>query len=455
MRYNRVVRIACLGGGPGGLCLAILAKRVAPSWSVEVWDRNPPGETYGFGVVFSDEAMEAIRARRRPVARAIRAECASWGEIDVHFRGRVVHLRRPRVLGDRRARGWCADAGARSRTRRRPAPRERGAAIPTTCRLRPDRRRRRGAVRGACEVRVDVPADVDLGRCKFIWLATERAYDAFKFFIVETPHGIVQVHAYPTTSTSRRSSSRCTRTSGGARLRPVRGRGAEPGRERLGEHRDRRASCSPRSSAATLLANNSKWLNFPTVRNARWHHGNVVLLGDAAHTAHFSIGSGDEARDGGRDRARRGAASSTPRRRRRRWPPTRRSGGRSSRARSARRRPAWQWFEDIGRYVDQDADAVRVQPAHPQPPHHLRQPAAARPGVRRAGGRVVRASVARQLRDAPRRAADVQPFRLRELELPNRVVVSPMDMYSAVDGVRRRLPPRPPRRRARSAARGW
>ena len=102
MRYNRVVRIACLGGGPGGLCFAILAKRVAPSWSVEVWDRNPPDETYGFGVVFSDEAMDAIRRADEPLHDAIRAEFARWAEIDIHFRGRGGHLRR--ATGSRRCR---------------------------------------------------------------------------------------------------------------------------------------------------------------------------------------------------------------------------------------------------------------------------------------------------------------------------------------------------------------
>src|SRR5439155_25296399 len=76
--YNAEMRIACLGGGPGGLCFALLAKKVMPAWSVEVWDRNPPGATYGFGVVFSDEAMEAIRRADADIHDAIVRERASW-----------------------------------------------------------------------------------------------------------------------------------------------------------------------------------------------------------------------------------------------------------------------------------------------------------------------------------------------------------------------------------------
>src|SRR2546423_5904129 len=88
-RYKQSMNLACLGGGPGGLCFAILARKAFPSASVEVWDRNPPGATYGFGVVFSDEAMEAIRRADAGLHDAIVRERASWGEIDVHFRDRV------------------------------------------------------------------------------------------------------------------------------------------------------------------------------------------------------------------------------------------------------------------------------------------------------------------------------------------------------------------------------
>ena len=83
------MRIGCIGGGPGGLFFAIQARRRDPSRVVEVWDRNPPGATYGFGVVFSDEAMEAIRLADEEVHAAIVRDGARWSEIDVHLRGRV------------------------------------------------------------------------------------------------------------------------------------------------------------------------------------------------------------------------------------------------------------------------------------------------------------------------------------------------------------------------------
>ena len=83
------MRIACLGGGPGGLVFSILAAKALPGSTVEVWDRNPPGATYGFGVVFSDEAMDAIRRADERVHEEIVRRRAHWGEIDVHVKGRV------------------------------------------------------------------------------------------------------------------------------------------------------------------------------------------------------------------------------------------------------------------------------------------------------------------------------------------------------------------------------
>ena len=292
MRYNRVVRIACLGGGPGGLCLAILAKRVAPSWSVEVWDRNPPGATYGFGVVFSDEAMDAIRRADEPLHEAIRAECASWGEIDIHFRGRV------HTSGGH---GFSA----MSRSRLVTLMQERAAGLGVVLHHEseapdPDDLPDYDLIVGADGVQSAVRAKyestfrptIDLGRCKFIWLATEGAYDAFKFFIVDTPHGIVQVHAYPYDEHEStfivEMHEDVWRRAGFGRFE---GAAPNPGESDWGSIEIVGELLAEVLEGRKLLANNSKWITFPNLRIERWHHGKVVLLGDAAHTAHFSIGS--------------------------------------------------------------------------------------------------------------------------------------------------------------------
>ena len=108
------MRIACLGGGPGGLVFTILAKKAFPSAAVELWDRNPAGATYGFGVVFSDEAMDAIRRADEAVHAAIVCDRAHWGQIDVHLNGHVYTSRRNRSCerGVRDAKVICS----RSRT---------------------------------------------------------------------------------------------------------------------------------------------------------------------------------------------------------------------------------------------------------------------------------------------------------------------------------------------------
>ena len=181
-----------------------------------------------------------------------------------------------------------------------------------------------------------------------------------------------------------------------------------------------------------------------TVRNARWRHENVVLLGDAAHTAHFSIGSGTKLAMEDSIAlawALREHADDV----RRRSPPTRPSGGRSSRARSAPRRASLEWFEGIARYVAPAA-------ACSSPSTCSRAAGASPTATCSCATRAFVAAADAEPSQPARRPPMFTPFRLRELELANRVVVSPMDMYCVGRRHARRLPPRPPRRARRSAA---
>ena len=132
--------------------------------------------------------------------------------------------------------------------------------------------------------------------CKYMWLGTDKVFDAFKFYIAQTPYGVMQIHGYPYDATRQHVHRRDDLGGLGAsrvrRASPTgRGRRGSPTRSRSSGS----GSCSPTSSTGTrCMANNSRWISFTTVRNERWVHAprNVVLLGDAAHTAHFSIGSG-------------------------------------------------------------------------------------------------------------------------------------------------------------------
>jgi anthraniloyl-CoA monooxygenase len=436
MRYNRVVRVACLGGGPGGLCFAVLAKRVAPDWSVEVWDRNPPGATYGFGVVFSDEAMDAIRRADEEIHASVQARCASWGQIDIHVRDRVY------TSG-----GHGFSALSRSRLvelmQRRAA--ELGVVLHHESEA-PDPEALAGydLIVGADGVTSGVRAKyenvfqptIEYGQCKFIWLAVDQAYDAFKFFIVDTPHGVVQVHAYPYDEHEStfivEMHDDVWRRAGFDRFADAAQRPGESDWESIEIVKELLAELL---EGRTVLANNSKWLSFPTVAIERWFHQNVALLGDAAHTAHFSIGSatklavedamtlvqslhehGDvRAALEAYEAARKPLVAST------------------QRAAAASR----EWFEDLPQYVHQDDvqfvfNLLTRSRRLTYDNLRLRDEEFVSGVDEWFADEVVERQLARS-RPSPRPPM-FMPFRLRELDLVNRVVVSPMDMYSAVDG---------------------
>jgi anthraniloyl-CoA monooxygenase len=430
------MNLACLGGGPGGLCFAILAGKAFPAASVEVWDRNPPGATYGFGVVFSDEAMEAIRRADEPLHEAIRRDCASWGQIDVHRGDRVF------TSGGH---GFSALSRSTLVTLMQQRARELGVVVHHDAEApKLDELAGYDVIVGADGVNSDVRAQradifrptVEDGSCKFIWLAVDEAYDAFKFFILDTPHGIVQVHGYPYQENEStfivEMHEDVWRRFGFDRFE---GAASAPGESDLESIEQLRDVLGGLVEGRTLLANNSKWLSFPTVEVERWFDGNVVLLGDAAHTAHFSIGSATKlaVEDGTElvrllvespdvptalaayEAARQPLVAST------------------QRAAAASRR----WFEDLWQYEGQEDLRFVFNLL-------TRSRRITYDNLRLRDERFVQDVDDWFARDVQRRLGTpappssrppmFMPFRLRDLTLQNRIVVSPMDMYSAVEG---------------------
>ena len=192
------MRIAVLGGGPGGLYFAALAKQLDPRHEVHLWERNAPGDTFGFGVVFSDETLGGIEHADAAVFAAMERDFARWDDIDVHYHGTVLTsgghgfaaMSRHRLLAILQQR--CAELGVRSQFST-PAPDATalaadydlvvaadGASSPTRARLA-----------GVLE------PDLEARRCAYIWLGTDLVFDAFKFCILDTPAGVMQVHGYP------------------------------------------------------------------------------------------------------------------------------------------------------------------------------------------------------------------------------------------------------------------
>jgi anthraniloyl-CoA monooxygenase len=430
------MRIAAIGGGPGGLYFAALAKQLHADHEITVWERNAADDTFGFGVVFSDETLGGIEHADEWVHAQMEREFALWDDIDVHFRGQVLTsgghgfaaMSRKRLLQILQHR--CRNLGvALHFSTMAPDVAELAATHDLVLACdgvnSPVRTRFADTFRPSLDVR----------RCKYMWLGTDLVFDAFKFYVRETPHGVMQIHGYPydahnSTFIIEMNDAVWQR----AGFDAFADQALAPGESDEKSVRLMRELFDDVLAGHRLFVNNSKWINFTTVRNERWSHENVVLLGDAAHTAHFSIGSGTKlamedalalaaclheqpdvpAALDAYEQERRPVVLST------------------QRAAQA----SLEWFENLGQYVDQEPMqfAFNIMTRSRRVTYdnlRLRDPEFVAS---------VDAWFAQHEHDQGFGTGEVcppmfQPFRLRGMELINRVVVSPMDMYRAADGL--------------------
>ncbi|HEX3497902.1 MAG TPA: bifunctional salicylyl-CoA 5-hydroxylase/oxidoreductase [Stellaceae bacterium] len=276
--------IVSIGAGPAGLFFAILMKLADPAHRITVVERNGPQDTFGWGVVFSDETLGNVAKADPQTYAEITERFAHWDAIDIHYRGTVVTsgghgfsgLSRQVLLDilQRRA----AALGVELVFRKEIADLAEFADADLIL----------GADGVNSRVRelhaASFQPQLDWRPNKFIWLGTTRHFDAFTFLFKETEHGLWRVHAYR--FDDRHSTFIVETTEATWR---------NAGLDRASED-ETVAFCEGLFAADLdghkLLKNKAVWRNFPTVRNAHWSHGNIVLIGDAAHTAHFSIGSG-------------------------------------------------------------------------------------------------------------------------------------------------------------------
>ena len=291
------MRIAVLGGGPGGLYFAALVKQLDARHDVTVWERNAADDTFGFGVVFSDETLGGIEHADIEVFQAMRREFARWDDIDVHRRGTTftsgghgfAAMSRKRLLAILQAR--CTSLGVQVHFRTE-APDVAALAAGSDLVVAADGANSLTRTKYAATFR----PNLERRRCKYIWLGTDLVFDAFKFYILDTPAGIMQVHGYPY---SDRASTFILEMHEEVWRRAgfTEAPGLVPGQSDEASIQRIRDLCAdvldgPSGGKHSLFANNSRWTTFTTIRCQTWRHENVVLLGDAAHTAHFSIGSG-------------------------------------------------------------------------------------------------------------------------------------------------------------------
>jgi anthraniloyl-CoA monooxygenase len=419
-------RIVCMGGGPAGLYSAILFKKALPKASVEIFERNRPDDTFGWGVVFSDKTMGNFLEADAPSHARIADEFYHWDDIDVHFKGQTIRSgghgfagisrrmllnilqKRAASLGVRQSFQYELDdtkqfddadllviaEGANSKAR-------------------------------ALQAEKFDPS-IEVRKCRYIWLGTTQKFTAFTFAFEKTEFGWFQIHAY---QFSKDLSTVIVET----REETWAAHGLDKA-----DIDQSIAFCEKLFAAylsnAPLLSNarhlrGSAWLNFNRIVCNRWHDGTRVLIGDAAHTAHFSIGSGTKlamedaislvqhvshAKD-----VESGLESYQ----------TERSVEAQKLQNAARNR--MEWFENVARYESMEP----LQFAY-----------SLLSGSQRIGHANLKLRDSKFIDKIETNLAGASgvgqprppmflPFRLRGMQLVNRVVVSPMAQYRAVDGV--------------------
>jgi anthraniloyl-CoA monooxygenase len=278
------MRIVSVGGGPAGLYFAILMKQADPSHEIAVVERNRPDDTFGFGVVFSDATLEHFEEADPESHAAITRAFAHWDDIDIHYGGRTL-------------RSTGHGFSGMSRQTLLAILQQRCAALGVTLRFGTDV----DDLAPYADADLILAADgvnswvrgrhadwfgprIDWRPNRFVWLGTTFPFPAFTFIFKADEHGLWRVHAY---RYNRDSSTFILETTEATWRAAGLDRADEAATARFAERLFAREL-----DGHGILTNRSLWRQFPTIRNDRWHHGRVVLVGDAAHTAHFSIGSG-------------------------------------------------------------------------------------------------------------------------------------------------------------------
>jgi anthraniloyl-CoA monooxygenase len=425
------MRIVCIGGGPAGLYFALLMKKQSPAHDITVIERNRPYDTFGWGVVFSDQTLGNLQAADEPTANQILDAFSHWDDIDVLFKGRRIRsgghgfcgIGRKRLLNILQAR--CEELGVKLVFEQDVTD---DVGIDADLIIASDGLNSRIRTQYA-EI---YQPDIDLRKCRFVWLGTHRLFDAFTFAFEKTEHGWFQAHAYRFDD---ETSTFIVETPEDVWLRA--------GIDRM----DKEESISfcerlfaPYLQGHVLISNaahlrgSAQWIRFPRVVCRTWVHHNgrapVVLVGDAAHTAHFSVGSGTKlALEDSIELARCIGTEPDLLRALHLYEAVR--GVEVLKIQNAARNST-QWFENVDRYSGFEAEqfAYSLLTRSQRISHeNLR----VRDAAYVAG---VETWIAQHSGAAPRPIPPMfTPFTVRGVTLPNRVVVSPMAQYSCVDGV--------------------
>ncbi|NDI84132.1 bifunctional salicylyl-CoA 5-hydroxylase/oxidoreductase [Undibacterium crateris] len=443
------MNILCIGGGPAGLYFALLMKKQRPDATITVLERNQPYDTFGWGVVFSDQTLGNLEQADAKTAAQILAAFNHWDDIDVHFKGQLVSsgghgfcgIGRQRLLNILQHR--CEELGVQLvfnqdvEDEHELALQYQADLIIAADGLNSRLRSKYASV---------FQPDIDTRRCRFVWLGTKQRFPAFTFAFEETEFGWFQAHAYQYDG---ETSTFIVETPEEVWLRA--------GLDQMSQEQAiqfceklfaRYLNGHALMSNARHLRGSANWIKFPRILCQRWvHHLQIaqksvplVLMGDAAHTAHFSIGSGtklalEDAIELAQSFAAQGDADLES-------VLTQYESKRSVevlKIQSAARN-SMEWFESVSRYSQLQAPqfAYSMLTRSQRLSHEnlrLRDPAYIA-GLEQDLAQQAFAAAGLPLPQTERPVPPMlTPFRLCELVLPNRIVVSPMAQYSAQDGV--------------------
>ena len=429
------MKLDIIGGGPAGLYFSVLAKKSFPQAEVAVTERNRADDTFGFGIVLSDETLNKLRAADAPSYRDIAASFAYWDDIYTHYRGRVLKssghgfsgIKRLALLQILQRRAAALGVNIQYETEDAGVEAHRDADLIVAA----DGINSRVRESLARHFR----PEVDLRSNKFVWLGAHMRLPGFTYSFRENECGIWNLHAYmyaegectlvvETTDAAFRRS--------GLRIEDEQATAAYV--ERLFAEELRGAD----GRAAKVLTNRSHWRNFPTIACASWHHGNVVLLGDAAHTAHFTIGSGTKLalEDAIALHAALLAHAHDPRAALPAYEAARREEAERIQHSA---NVSLVFFENLRRFWHMDPVQFNfaLMSRSKQITYdnlRLRDPGFIAEVDRWWAGEVARTERIELARDFAPPPPMFAPFTLRGMRLANRVVVSPMCQYSALEG---------------------
>lgn len=417
------MKITVIGGGPGGLYCSILLKKAMPGAEIDIYERNRADDSFGFGVVFSDETLSEFLTRDPKSYELIRSKFAYWDDLDVARDGEVV-----RITGN----GFCGCSRKTLLQLLQQRCVEEGVGLHFEANVEDLGQFKDSDVIIACDgiasgVRTrfaeDFGTKIELKKNRFVWLGSTRPLDAFTYFFRNTEYGPIVAHSYQYQEGMSTWIFECTDAT-------YRKAGFEEANEADTIEKISRLFAEELDGHG-LISNRSHWRQFPAVTNEVWHKGNIVLLGDAKATAHYSIGSGTklamECAIGLADAIAenqddiQAAFAQYERTRRNRVEMIQYAANVSL-----------DWFENMDRNIQHDfmQFAFGVMTRSKKVTFEnlaIRDASFPEKVLREFNERIGSADL--------RTPAAFTPFKLRGMALENRIVMSPMGQYSAVDGL--------------------